>query len=150
LAFGKVQTALNPPGVSSILVGLGGIDGIVFAVYSISVLQRGFSQGYFGQLELLDCLRGSNMINEVEAIALLVEGKPLVKQILSTRGLYEFTETELMKLRAVRKVCKAGHIYNQAVLQAAGVSMEDLAMLLGTLTFCERQKYKNKYDFWLI
>ncbi|NWJ97136.1 MAG: hypothetical protein HXX20_15230 [Chloroflexi bacterium] len=81
------------------------------------------------------------MLNEVEALSFLIEGNLLVKQLFYNRDLYDLTEADLKKLRAVRRVCEAGYLHNPALLNAAGLSMENLAMLLGTLTFYERRMY---------
>ncbi|MEI6045849.1 MAG: hypothetical protein WCS37_15990 [Chloroflexota bacterium] len=78
------------------------------------------------------------MLNEVEATSFLDEGKQLVK-LLFNRDLYDLTEADLISLQAVRRICKAGYIHKPEFLSAVGLSIEDFAMLLGTLTFHEHR-----------
>ena len=79
------------------------------------------------------------MLNEVEALSFLIEGNLLVKQLFYNRDLYDLTEADLISLQAVRRICKAGYIHKPEFLSAVGLSIEDFAMLLGTLTFHEHR-----------
>jgi len=77
-------------------------------------------------------------MGEIEAFILLSQATPLVKQMRSDEGLYKLSEADLIKLQGVRRVCKAGYSRNYRILGAAGLTMNDLAMLVGSLTFHER------------
>jgi hypothetical protein len=77
-------------------------------------------------------------MGELEAFVLLSHGTSLVKRMVSSEGLYKLSETDLNKLQGVRRTCEAGYVRNDQLLKEVGLTMDDLAMLLGALTFHER------------
>src|SRR5579859_6892246 len=70
------------------------------------------------------------LMSEAEAIVLLAKSKGLAEQLLLKDGFYTLSASELNQLRAVQQVVKAGWI---SCLNAAGVSLDELIILLGTL-----------------
>jgi hypothetical protein len=78
-------------------------------------------------------------MSEEEAITLLAGCKTLVRQLVATNCTHELTGADLKVLRGFRRVWLAGLTKRELVRQAAGLTTEEMVVLLGTLVLYEWQ-----------
>lgn len=72
-------------------------------------------------------------MSEAEAIVILAGSKVIAEQLLDKEEFSALSTAELNQLHAVQQVVKAGWTNDSNCLKAAGMGLEELIILLGTL-----------------
>lgn len=70
-----------------------------------------------------------------EAVTLLKDCKPLAQRLISSNYNIKLVPQELNSLNGVQKVYKAHLLLDDAVLQAADLSVDEVVVLLGACEF---------------
>jgi len=82
-------------------------------------------------------------MSEAQISALLEAAKPLAQRLIQTKGLYSLSQTDLQLLSTLKEWVETEGGEEGRVLKATGLTLYELALLLGTLSLHRKARRPN-------